>query len=67
MSSRTIEVKLRKVSIIMFEPKGKKTRGIISKKIEIQEQVVSQREEVRNVGIWIDYNLRFTKHVNQLS
>lgn len=65
-SAHNLQLNGKKSTMVLFGPKNKVALVTPHMNININGDIVIPQEVVRNLGIWMDTSLRFTKHINQL-
>ena len=65
MNAHFLKINLYKTELILLHPKLLQKEVIIGGTI-IEQQCVRFSDEVKNVGVWLDKNLKMDKHVNHI-
>lgn len=65
-TTHNLKINPSKSSVILFGPKDKRNTIKNSLSIKIKNDTVILKDEVKNLGLWLDNDLRFTKHVNMI-
>ena len=66
MNRQCLKINPDKTEIILFHPKSLQNQVIIGGTI-IGHECVRFSDEVKNVGVWLDNNLKMDKHVNRIA
>ena len=65
MNTHFLKINPDKTELILLHPKSLQKEVIIGGTI-IEQQCVRFSDEVKNVGVWLDKNLKMDKHVNHI-
>lgn len=65
MNSQCLKINQDKTEIIVFYPKSLSNQVIIGGTF-IDEECIRFSKEVKNVGVWLDDQLKLDKHINQI-
>ena len=67
MNSRFMKINPDKTELLLLYPKSLENNVIIKGVVfEKQNQCIRFSDSVKNVGVWLDKNLTYNKHVNQI-